>query len=138
MTASSKYPLFHCAITLLILYCNHKTGDEARKPVPAGMSQSVQVYMTEQRQFMPSQLAVRKGQTVRWVNISYDTHSVTADPLQARQKGSVILPEGALPFASGPMFFRDTFAYTFTISGRYRYFCRYHEMAGMIGEVHVQ
>ncbi len=52
--------------------------------------------------------------------------------------GDVALPVGAKPFNSGNLKPGQAYRHTFTVPGRYRYFCVPHEGAGMIGEVVVR
>ena len=95
------------------------------------------VGMTDRLKFDPAQVTVQAGQTVKWVNSSGVPHTVTADPAKASDPAHVVLPEGAETFDSGMLQPGDTFTHTFTVPGRYRYFCIPHEAAGMIAEVEV-
>ncbi len=88
--------------------------------------------------FEPAEITIRVGDTVRWRNDSEFDHTVTADPGQAQDEDSVMLPEGAEPFGSGTVAPGEAFEYTFEAPGRYRYFCIPHEAAGMIAEIVVE
>lgn len=88
--------------------------------------------------FVPSELEIQAGDTVRWVNSTRIVHTVTADPSRARRADSVRLPAEAEPFDSGFMRAGKEYTHTFTEPGEYRYFCIPHEMAGMIGTVTVK
>ena len=96
------------------------------------------VTMTDQLGFTPETIRIRAGQTVRWENTSRLVHTVTADPEQAFEPEHVVLPRGAETFDSGDMAPGDTFEHTFTVAGRYTYFCLPHALAGMVGHVIVE
>ena len=68
--------------------------------------------------FNPSTIYVEAGDTVRWVNNGYATHTVTSDyPM----------------FNSGSMFRGNYFSYTFTSAGTYYYHCSLHpNMRGIV------
>jgi plastocyanin len=83
--------------------------------------------------YIPMKATVKVGQTVEWVNNAKTLHSVTADPDSAQKPGDISLPAGAKPFDSGFMKPGDTFDYTFTVPGTYKYLCLPHEKDGMIG-----
>lgn len=125
-------------------YIGRRGGPEAGGAVGAGAairggaSDTVVVDMDNRLRFLPETVRVRAGQTVRWVNGSALMHTVTADPAAAADPANVELPAGAAPFDSGEMSPGDTFAYTFTVPGTYRYVCLPHELAGMIGVVVVE
>jgi plastocyanin len=85
--------------------------------------------------FEPIGLLVRPGQTVRWVNAGNNVHTTTAyhpdnddHPLR--------IPATAQPWDSGYLVNPgDHFELTLTVAGVYDYFCRPHEMAGMVGRI---
>lgn len=68
--------------------------------------------------FTPRIITVPPGTMIMWVNNDTSKHTVTSD-------------SGV--FSSGDMSRGDTFAYTFTTSGRFPYYCRYHGDKGGIG-----
>jgi plastocyanin len=104
-------------------------GEPAAKP-------GVAVEMTKGK-FTPALVKIKVGETVTWTNKDSVKHSVTADPAKAKDESHVVLPAGATPFNSGPIPAGGTFSHTFTVAGRYKYFCMAHEDGGMIGEVEV-
>lgn len=73
--------------------------------------------------YTPAQLTIGVGSTVTWRNVGQQTHDVNA------YDGS---------FRSGSLGTGQTFSYTFTKPGRFRYYCSPHEGDGMIGEVVVE
>jgi plastocyanin len=93
--------------------------------------------MTDDMTFTPAKVTIRVGETIRWQNTSADIHTVTADPKKAATAGHAELPDGAAPFDSGDMKPGAIFEHTFTVPGHYRYVCRPHETAGMIGDITV-
>lgn len=97
------------------------------------------VEMTQALTFEPAEITIQPGDTVTWTNPSGVVHTVTADPDLANNPDEhVRLPEGAETFHSGDIAAGDAWSYTFTVPGRYTYFCVPHERAGMIGHVDVR
>ena len=85
--------------------------------------------------YQPATLTVRVGTTVQWKNDGQQVHDTTDRPDAALRASDVAYPSGAEPFDSGPIQPGQTFSYTFTISGTYKYICTPHEFGGMTGEV---
>jgi len=94
------------------------------------------VTMTDDWTYEPEKVTIEAGQTIRWDSDSIYMHTVTADPRKAKPE-HVKLPNGAEAFDSGEIQPGESFSRTFTVPGRYRYFCIPHEAAGMIGEIEV-
>jgi plastocyanin len=101
---------------------------------PAG---SIQIIMTASLTFEPSDVRVSLGQPVVWVNRSEMIHTVTDDPAASQNIDDVALPGGAQPFDSGDIAPGTTYTMTFAIPGTYKYFCKYHELGGMLGQITV-
>jgi plastocyanin len=95
---------------------------------------TVEVSMTNQpaAAFEPSRVKIGVGDTVRWTNPELITHTVTFDPTEVG-----LLPDGVKPFSSPDLEQDQTFKYTFTVKGVYKYFCKYHVKMGMVGTVEV-
>ena len=76
--------------------------------------------------FEPNQLAIMPGDTVRFVNAQDDRHNVMF----------AAVPKGA-EFALSPILEKagQTWSYTFTREGTYRYHCHPHEELGMKGVI---
>jgi plastocyanin len=104
-----------------------------------------EVDMAAGQVFDPSGAQVQVGDTVTFVNTSKEAHTVTA-------YGSE-LPAGAPYFASGGATSEsearedltggliregESYSFTFTETGTYRYFCIPHEGAGMKGTIVVE
>jgi plastocyanin len=88
--------------------------------------------------FDPAGIHVAPGDTVRWVQIS-GFHSITAYH-QRNDNHELRMPESAEPWDSDILLAQDpkpgsTFERVFTVSGVYDYFCKPHEMAGMVGRI---
>jgi len=95
--------------------------------------------------FLPAEYETTVGSTVVWRNTGSRAHSVTAY--------EDTLPEGAEFFASGGydgeraardgwvegaggrLFGDEVYEHTFTVPGRYGYFCIPHEPGGMVGTI---
>ena len=73
--------------------------------------------------FIPKELYVQIGDTVRWVNESDTWHNVIA--INKAFKSDNIEKKG------------DTFEFVFSKSGEYKYYCKPHRMMGMKGTVFV-
>lgn len=102
----------------------------------------VTVPMTNQLRFEPEHLVIKLGETVRWDNISNMPHTATDDPEQNPVAKShpdyVLLPESAEPWGSPLLQPGESWEYTFTAAGEYRYFCIPHVLSGMRGSITVE
>jgi plastocyanin len=87
--------------------------------------------------YEPDNLTVKVGTTVKWVNTSDNRHTATDDPKFEKAPGQAILPAGA-PSWSTPFIAngQDT-SRTFTVPGKYQYFCRNHGQFGMVATITV-
>jgi plastocyanin len=98
-------------------------GTAAATTLAAPAAQAVRVEMAQNpNRFDPASITVPAGTTVTWVDVSgshtttsYDGLWDTGDRLQVG----------------------ESFSYTFNQPGIYRYYCKPHENAGMIGTVTV-
>ena len=109
-------------------------------PDPARAASSPEVVkMTDTEPFYtPMKLAIRVGETVKWVNGGATVHSVSTTAANAQILDDASIPKGAQAFDSGFIPPGGDFSYTFTVPGTYRYFCLPHEKAGMVGEIVVK
>lgn len=96
------------------------------------------VNMTTLLNFDPESLTIDAGDTVEWRNVSIMDHTVTADPELADNPANVALPPGAEPFDSGSIEPGEVYRRTFTVPGRYVYFCIPHEGQGMVATLTVR
>ncbi|MCC6193844.1 MAG: hypothetical protein IT518_05180 [Burkholderiales bacterium] len=88
--------------------------------------------------FDPSGVRIARGDTVRWIQMS-GFHSITA---YAPSNGNheLRIPESAKPWDSDILLAQypkpgSTFERVFSVEGVYDYFCKPHEMAGMVGRI---
>jgi plastocyanin len=92
--------------------------------------------------YQPDGITIQAGQTVRFINTSHFTHTVTDRPPPAQKRtGSDLgdqLPEGAEPFDSGDIFPQQNWEHKFTTRGTYRFHCREHEPDRMSGVIEVR
>lgn len=78
--------------------------------------------------FVPSSIQINTGDTVFWTNTDVLTHTVTS--------GNPCSPDGT--FNSGVMNPNDDFSFTFNNVGDFDYYCLFHCLGGMTGEVIVE
>jgi plastocyanin len=102
---------------------------QATSAVPA------MVTMTDALRFEPAAITVPKGTTVTWHNASSTVHTVTDDRSKASNAADSALPSGAQAWDSGDIAPGQSFKHTFDTPGTYKYFCKPHEVAGMLGTV---
>ena len=93
------------------------------------------VELNDKLRFAPTEITIKAGDTVEWRNIGSIPHTVTADPRLAPGSRNVELPDGAEAFDSGLVMGGQSFRYTFSEPGVYRYVCLPHERARMLGTV---
>jgi len=91
----------------------------------------------EMPMYKPSNIVIVAGQTVKWHNNGEVSHSVVDEAARAANPEDALIPRGAHTFNSGNIMPGGTFQHTFTVPGRYRYFCISHELDDMIGEITV-
>jgi FtsP/CotA-like multicopper oxidase with cupredoxin domain len=89
---------------------------------PSGTSASgetVEISMVDDR-FNPPSVTIKAGTTVIWVNRGADWHSVAAFDRS---------------FESGQVAPGESFTYTFTVPGVYKFICKHHARQGMFGTI---
>jgi len=91
--------------------------------------------MNDRLRFVPMEITIKAGDTVEWRNIGLIPHTVTADPRRAPSSRNIELPDGAEAFDSGWVTSGQSFRYTFSEPGVYRYVCLPHERSLMLGTV---
>jgi plastocyanin len=87
--------------------------------------------------FEPNTFTIKAGTTVKWVNVSENKHTSTDDPEFEVTVGQALVPAGAESWTSSFLSTGETFSRKFTVPGKYRFFCRNHEMFGMVGTITV-
>jgi plastocyanin len=100
-----------------------------------GTGSSIVVQMNDRLRFVPTEITIKAGDTVEWRNIGLIPHTVTADPRRAPSSRNIELPDGAEAFDSGWVTSGQSFRYTFSEPGVYRYVCLPHERSLMLGTV---
>jgi plastocyanin len=99
----------------------------------------VVIKMADQKPFYtPENVAIKVGDTVRWVNDGQTIHSVSTTAANAQNPKDTSMPKGATAFDSGFIPPGGDYSYNFTVPGTYRYFCLPHEKAGMVGVIVVK
>lgn len=88
--------------------------------------------------FDPIGVHIAPGDSVRWVQIS-GFHSITAYH-PGNDNHELRIPASAQPWDSDILLVQypkrgATFEHTFSVPGVYDYFCKPHEMAGMVGRI---
>ena len=103
----------------------------------AAQAKTVEVSVRQEpkSRFVPGVVDIAAGDTVKWTNPAFVTHSVTFDPSMAATRDNVALPAGVAPFDSGNLEEDQSYSHTFTAKGTYKYICKYHEAMGMVGTV---
>ena len=76
--------------------------------------------------YFPDLIRIRLGDTVEWINLGKEFHSVTAD---AGPKGAELFASPSLGGVG------QTWSYTFTEEGTFTYHCRKHIAEGMLGTI---
>ncbi|MGH7923392.1 MAG: cupredoxin domain-containing protein [Candidatus Binatus sp.] len=105
----------------------------------AAAANPIVVKMADKEPFYsPGKLAIKVGDTVKWVNDGQTVHDVSTTPAMAQNPKDTSMPKGAAPFDSGFIPPGGEFSHTFTVPGTYRYFCLPHEKEGMVGVVIVK
>lgn len=96
--------------------------------------------------FAPATITVRRGDRIRFVNVSGGPHNVAFDPAKTPDDVEAALAAGMPdPIApmSGPLMVEPNAAYTMTITprvrpGRYEYYCMPHVAMGMTAHIVVR
>jgi plastocyanin len=103
----------------------------------SAQGKTVEVAMKQgaKSRFDPETVTIAAGDTVKWTNTGFVTHTVTFDPAMAAKAADVSLPAGVQPFDSGDVEEDASFSHTFAAKGAYKYICKYHEDMGMVGTV---
>lgn len=88
--------------------------------------------------FDPAGVHIVLGDTVRWVQVS-GFHSITAYHPK-NDNHELRIPQDAQPWDSDILLAQSpkpdaTFEHVFTVAGVYDYFCKPHELAGMVGRI---
>ncbi len=77
-------------------------------------------------QFEPSELTVKTGDTVKWVNNKMSPHNAVFDNGAVKSHKDLVFSPG------------EGYETTFDEAGEYSYYCEPHRGAGMVGKIIVQ
>jgi plastocyanin len=91
--------------------------------------------------FDPQQLTIKVGTTVRWVNASGEDgpkHTSTDDPDWETPQTPAVLPAGAPKWRTKFLSNGNSETHTFTVPGKYQYFCETHGPYGMTASITVE
>jgi plastocyanin len=91
--------------------------------------------------FDPAQLTIKVGTTVRWVNASGEDgpkHTSTDDPEWETPQTPAVLPAGAPKWRTKFLSNGNSETHTFTVPGKYQYFCETHGPYGMTATITVE
>jgi plastocyanin len=84
-------------------------------------------------QFDPANLAIKAGDSVKWVNNKLAPHNVVFDGSKMDSAVATKMSHKSLVFSPG-----ESFETTFSEPGEYTYYCEPHRGAGMVGKITVQ
>ncbi len=96
------------------------------------------VEMTGNYEFVPSELTIKKGDSVKWVLIE-KSHEVASGKVIEGPDGREGVPDGL--WDSGALakgMTEESFTYTFNTTGTFPYYCDSHVDQGMIGTITVE
>ena len=127
--------IFWLAAFLLMKLTPQVTQDSRQTAQATGAGNIIAVEMNDNLRFAPTEITIKVGDTVEWRNTGSIGHTATADPGRAPGSKNIALPAGAETFDSGWMKGGQSFRYTFSEPGVYRYICLPHEGARMFGTV---
>ena len=88
----------------------------------------------------PAELTIKVGATVKWVNTSGEDgprHTSTDDKEWETPQTPAILPPGAEKWRTPFLQNGQSATHTFTVPGKYEYFCETHGQYGMLGSITV-
>jgi plastocyanin len=90
--------------------------------------------------YEPTDLTIKVGTTVKWVNNSGEDgprHTSTDDKEWETPQTPAVLPPGAEKWRTPFLQPGQSATHTFTVAGKYQYFCETHGPYGMIGTITV-
>ena len=77
-------------------------------------------------QFVPSELTVKKGDTVKWVNNKMAPHNAVFESDAVKSHKNLVFSPG------------ESYETTFNETGEFSYYCEPHRGAGMVGKIIVE
>jgi len=119
------------------------SNDTGAKPANAGNEIVVQMRdlgAGTMFRFEPENLTIKVGTTVKWINASGEEgprHTSTDDPEWETPQTPAVLPAGAPKWRTPFLPPGQSATHTFTVPGKYQYFCETHGPYGMTGTITV-
>ncbi len=127
--------IFWIVVFLQSTFTPQVTQNPQQTERATGAGNLIAVEMNDRLRFVPTEITIKAGDTVEWRNIGSIPHTVTADSGRVPSSRNIELPAGAEVFDSGWVMGGQSFLYTFSEPGVYRYICLPHERARMLGTV---
>jgi len=115
-------------------------GDSNAKPGNQVIVQMHQDSAGTSFRFEPADLTIKVGTTVKWVNVSGEDgprHTSTDDPEWETPQTPAVRPAGAEKWRTQFLRNGESATHTFTVAGKYQYFCETHGQYGMLGTITV-
>ena len=97
------------------------------------------VKMTGDYEFVPSELTIKQGDSVKWLMVTTKAHEVASGTVIETKDGREGVPDGL--WDSGTLtrgMTEESFTYTFNSTGTFPYYCESHVDVGMIGSITVE
>ncbi len=95
------------------------------------------VEMTGNYEFVPSELTIKKGDSVKWVLVE-KSHEVASGKVIEGPDGREGVPDGLWESKTLTKGKEESFTYTFNSTGTFPYYCESHVDQGMIGTITVE
>lgn len=116
------------AVSGIAVGCFSTRADDPDDMLMEPQSGVVEIELTDALRFVPDEVVITPGTTVRWITVSTVFHTIT--PRDGDQLG--VFERQEVPAGDQP------FEHTFTVAEEtYDYFCEPHELAGMVGTIRV-
>jgi len=84
----------------------------------------IHIVKIEDMKFVPETIEIKTGETVRWINLTNNSHNIFAKDKSFKSK---------MLYSKG-----DSYEYTFKKEGSSEYYCQPHKIMGMNGNVNVR
>ncbi len=95
------------------------------------------VEMTGDYEFVPSELTIKQGDSVKWLMVTKKAHEVASGTVIEGPDGREGVPDGL--WKSETLRTTDeSFTHTFNSTGTFPYYCESHVDQGMIGSITVE
>jgi len=95
------------------------------------------VKMTGDYEFVPSELTIKQGDSVKWLMVTTKAHEVASGTVIEGPDGREGVPDGLWKSETFSKT-EESFTYTFNSTGTFPYYCESHVDVGMIGSITVE